>query len=501
MKTWLAFISFAVLSPADCTAQPGNSDVAALEKVIADSVLRHQSVPDAGLAVAVMKDRKLFYSEGFGLSDRTSRDRVDVDTVFAIGSATKAFTSTAMAILAERQAVVLGAPIKQYLPDFSMQDAAVAEDMTVEDILSHRTGLPRHDALWYLAPFSRLQLVHHLRYLDPNTAPGKGYRKAFEYNNMTYSAAAYVLEAVTGARWEEFVRANILDKLHMPKTSFTLADFAAEPHHAKGYQGEEQITPRDFDNIGPAGAINSNLRDLANWVLLHLNRGTTLNGTKVVDAASLERTYERFIDVDAARSITYGLGWFVDRSQGRRLVYHGGNAEGYTAYLSFMPDDGFGVIVLSNQHAATFPQQVASDIYEYLLSKSGIKFRLSANLTPTKIVEIGMISAAMELRISQPSQAPSAFTGGPTDYIGLYSHEGYGDLSISRRGNDLWISYYHNNWPIQRIASDLYYFSLVAFGQTFPVVPVVFNRARSGQIDKVTLPLEPVVKPIQFVKR
>jgi CubicO group peptidase (beta-lactamase class C family) len=489
--------------PTTCTAQPASPDVTALKQIIADSVQRHQPVPDAGIAVAVMQDRKLLYSDGFGLRDRTSKDRVDVDTVFAIGSATKGFTSMAMAILSERQAVDLGAPIKRYLPDFSMQDTA-AGDMTLEDVLSHRTGLPRHDALWYLAPFSRLQLLHHLRFLDPNRAPGKGYRNAFEYNNMTYSAAAYVLEAVTGVRWEEFVKANILDKLQMSKTSFTLVDFVAEPNRAKGYLGKDELAPHDFDNIGPAAALNSNVRDLANWALLHLNRGTTASGTKVVDAASLEMMYDRFIDVDAAQSLTYGLGWFVDRSQGKRLVYHGGDGEGYTAYLSFMPDDGLGVVALTNQHTllkvVPFAQKVAGDIYEYLQSKGG-KFRMAVNLFHTNLVELATISPAIELGLLQPTAAPAPFTGTPSDYIGIYSHEGYGDLSIGMRGNNLWISYYRHEWPLTQIANDLYYCSFVAFGMPFPIVPVVFNRTLSGQVEKVTLPLEKEVKPIQFLRR
>jgi CubicO group peptidase (beta-lactamase class C family) len=326
-------------------AQPNTkgTDTSAIERAFAESVRRHETVPDSGIAVAVLKDRKLFYSGALGLRDRAASAPVTVDTLFPIGSSTKPFTSMALAMLAERKSVELGIPVRQYLTDFFMQDQGAQANITLEDILSHRTGLPRHDALWYFAPFNRIELVHRLRYLDPSALPGHGFRRAFEYNNMTYSVAAYVVEAVTGERWDSFVKTNILNPLQMQWTSLALADLMHVSNRAKAYLGDKELPPLDFDNIGPAGAINSNVRDLAGWVSLHLNRGITPAGVKIVDPASLDKMYERYIDVDPKHGVTYGLGWFVVRNQGKRLVHHGGNGLGYTALVSLMPDDGIGM--------------------------------------------------------------------------------------------------------------------------------------------------------------
>src|SRR5215831_6445163 len=287
----LMFVSIPGAGVAQTTTQLG---AGALENVFVDSVARHETVKGSGIAVAVLKDRKLFYTGAHGLSDRAAATPVTVDTEFSIGSSTKAFTSMALAMLAERKSVRLDVPVRQYLADFFLQDPSAQAAATLEDILSHRTGVPRHDALWALGPFNRVELVHRLRYLDPIPLPGQGFRQSFQYNNMMYSVAAYVLETVTGERWEDFVQTNILNPLQMRKTSWTLAQFMRETYRAKGYQGEKELLPFDLDNIGPAGIINANVRDLANWVFLHLNRGMTPSGTKIVEPTSLDQMYEPY---------------------------------------------------------------------------------------------------------------------------------------------------------------------------------------------------------------
>src|SRR6266487_6358173 len=168
----------------------------ALGKIISDAILELEPVTDSGIAVAVIKDGRLYYSGGFGFRDRCASTKVDANTLFGIGSATKAFTSMAISLLAEQNPTLrLDVPVKQYLPDFAMKDSEATEKMTLELILSHRTGLPRHDALWYLGPFTRSQLVYRLRYLDPYP---QAFGNVFVYNNMMYMVAGSLLEAVAG---------------------------------------------------------------------------------------------------------------------------------------------------------------------------------------------------------------------------------------------------------------------------------------------------------------
>jgi len=502
MRVFLISLIFVAIPVAGLEAQPKtmDTDTSAIERAFAESVRRHEAVPGSGIAVAVLKDRKLFYIGALGLRDRAARAPVTVDTLFPIGSSTKPFTSMALAMLAERKSVELGRPVKRYLPDFFMQDQDAQDNMTLEDILSHRTGLPRHDALWYLAPFNRIELVHRLRYLDPSALPGHGFRRAFEYNNMTYSAAAYVVETVTGERWEEFVKTNILSPLQMQETSFALADLMRKPNRAKAYQGDTELPPLDFDNIGPAGAINSNARDLAGWVSLHLNRGITPAGAKIMDPASFDKMYERYIDVDPKHGVTYGLGWFVVRNQSKRLVHHGGNGLGYTALVSLMPDDGVGMAVLTNQHASNLPQQVSCDLYLHLLPQVAGGFCSPDQVAPTESINLMPASRAEpgsvpQLRASRSVMPPIS------DYTGMYSNGGYGDVSVSAQGSKLHISYYQHSWPLLPFDRDLYFFSLEAFGGSYPAVPVVFSRTSTGQVEKLTIPFERDVGAIRFIKR
>jgi CubicO group peptidase (beta-lactamase class C family) len=483
-------------------AQPStmNTETSTLEKTFVESVARNERVKGTGIAVTVLKDRKPFYTGALGLRDRAARTPVTVDTVFSIGSSTKPFTSMALAMLSDSKRVRLDVPVRQYLSDFFLRDPGAERNITLEDILSHRTGVPRHDALWYLGPFNRVELVHRLRYLDPNSMTGHGFRKSFEYNNIMYSAAAYVLETVTGERWDDFVQTNILNRLEMQKTSLTLAQFMREQNRAKGYLGELELSPFDLDNIGPAGAINANVRDLTNWVFLHLNRGITPSGTKLVEPTSLEQMYEPYVVSNPGHGETYGLGWFVLRNQGKRFIHHGGNALGYTAFVSLMPDDGVGMAVLTNQHNSDLARGVACDLYLHLLPETASAFCLTDRLARYDTIDVR--PASYKEPEAGPQFGVSASPIPPiSDYAGMYSNQGYGDISVSVRGIRLYMSYYQHSWPLTLANRDVFVFPLEAFGASYPRVPVMFSRTSSGQVDKLAIPLEPAVGLIPFMKR
>jgi CubicO group peptidase (beta-lactamase class C family) len=526
MKALLLFTGL-LLGAATPSAAQTTSSTTALEQAIAAAIQRrYQPITDVGIAVAVLQDRKLLYAGGFGLRDRGSAEKVEPATMFAVGSATKAFTSMALSMLAEQGTIRLDVPVNRYLRDFAMQDADAQAEMTLEDILSHRTGLPRHDALWYLTPFTRAQLYHRLRYLDPNTKPGTGFRRSWEYNSMTYSVAAFALEAVTGQSWEGFVKARILNPLGMAKTNFTIKAFQAEPNHAKGYF-RKMLSPqppmmiemplKDFDNIAPAAAINSNVLEMAEWVRLHLSHGVTADGTRLIDRASLEKMYVGYVAIPSGGQS--GLGWAVESLQGKRLVSHTGIPDGYFAYVSFMPDDGLGLVVLTNQNhdfvPPGLPVLLAGDIYAYLLQASSDATRSVAAAAAALPAQTEQSGADQQVAAAQPSDAASAepaapvrgYTGLPSDYAGLFSHPGYGDISITVRGGTPYMSYYQAPWPLQKVTvgtvqgvPDLFAVPFHAFGYD-RFVPVTFNRNAIGEVDKLTFPLEKEVKPIQFIKR
>ncbi len=473
------------------------------EKVVQDAVQAVQPVANSGVAVAVLKDGQLFFAGGFGFADRAAATAVDANTCFAIGSATKAFTSMAISMHVEQGKLAFDTPIKQLIPDFQMKDPGATSEMTLIDILCHRTGLAPHNALWYIGPFTRSQLLYRLRYLEPfpdqdGVSP---FRNKYIYNNLMYMVAGNLLETLFGTSYEDVIKARILDPLDMTATNFTLADMVARGNYAKGYEKQDELALKDFTNIGPAAEINSNVLDMAKWVQLFLRKGLNSSGNTIISQAALERMYTTLTKPGDGTHTTYGLGWTIGTIQNKRLIFHTGDADGHAAYVSFMPDDGFGVVVLTNQHCTTkliniWPDGVATNIYDHLLNGE-VTGRLK--LPPRMVSAADPPGAGGASPVVEPvvALAPAALG----DYTGMFSNPGYGDLVVSRSGNNLNISYYGLSWPLQPLSDTTFRFVIRAFGTLFPVF-VIFARDGGGAIASFAASLVlPPVPLVPFLKR
>jgi CubicO group peptidase (beta-lactamase class C family) len=476
------------------------------ENVVIEAIHNHEPCSDAGVAVAVIKDGRLEFAGGFGFRDRAAVTPVDVETRFAIGSATKAFTSMAASILAAQGNFTLKTPIKDLLPDFDMKDPDAASKTTLEDILCHRTGLAPHNCLWYLGPFTRSEIFHRLRYLQP----ARGFGTSYVYNNIMYMVAGFLLESVTGTDYEDIVQACILDPLGMTRTNLSYPEFTTRPNHAKGYEKFAQLPLKDFTNIGPAAEINSSALDMAKWVQLFLKKGVGANGVTLLGQASMELMYTPFSD--PGDGTKYGLGWNIGSiqatsqpAQDKRLIFHTGDPDGQSAYVSFMPDDGLAVVVLTNQQCTNdlindWPDKVATDIYDYLLNgKVTGQLNLPKPKAPTGL---GMDRRPAPVVTAPKGAAAPAAADTLGDYTGMYSNAGYGELVVSRCGDSLNISYYGSSWPLQSFTDTLFAFQVPAFGTIFPV-KVVFTKDTAGGMKSLaaTLVLQPTVIDIAFDKR
>jgi CubicO group peptidase (beta-lactamase class C family) len=467
------------------------------EKVVRDAIHAIQPVADSGVAVAVIQKGQLAYAGGFGFRDRAASAPVDADTLFAIGSATKAFTSMAVMMHVEAGQLSLDTPVRQYLPDFKMKDPRATREMTLKDILSHRTGLPRHDALWYIGPFSRSQLLYRLRYLQPFPrlqGQPPSFRNLFLYNNIMYMVAGHLLEILFGVSYESIIKTRILDPLGMTATSFSLASLTGAGNYAKGYEKATELPLKDFANVGPAGEINSSVLDMAKWIELFLRKGLASKGAPLISSTLLTQMYTPLSN--PGDGSTYGLGWNICKVQvagqnatpDKLLVFHTGDADGNSAYVSFMPNDGLGVVVLTNQQCTDdlidiWPDRIAAAIYGNLLGGA-----LTGLPTPVA------------------SPAPPALPAGPEldspdDYTGIFSNPGYGDLVVNRAGDDLAISYYGLTWPLEPVKGDDFQFHVHGFGTIFPVF-VIFKRHSRGAIQSLTATLvRPPIPAVSFVKR
>ena len=493
------------------------------EQIVRDAIQAHQPVADTGVAVAVLRYGQLAYAGGFGFRDRVARTPVDEHTLFATGSATKAFTSTALSILAGTGAFSLDEPIRQIIPSFKMEDPIASRDTTLIDILSQNTGLAPHNSLWYLGPFTRAQLFYRLRYLE-SAAP---FRSEYIYNNLMYMAAGHLLEIKLGLSYEEIIQTHILDPLGMTETNLSFEKLMDSPNHALGYKGDDPLDLKNFTNIGPAAEINSTAVDMAKWVELFLRKGMTGSGKVVIGRDALERTYQPL--TNPGDGTMYGLGWNIGKittpngPADARLVFHTGDPQGGSAYVSFMPDQGLGVVVLTNQHCTaalidTWPDKVATDIYDHLLhDKLTGQLKLPACAArhhgglslvtvhpappPTAVDRVAEKAGAAPALVTFAA-APAVAAVPSRDYTGMFSNPGYGDFVVSKKGDDLYISYYGSSWKLGQFGDTTFLFSVEAFGGAFPVL-VEYSRDAGGDIAgfSAQLVLQPRLMMIPFTKR
>jgi CubicO group peptidase (beta-lactamase class C family) len=435
------------------------------------------------------------------MRDRSARQPVDAETCFAIGSATKSFTSMVISMHAARTpGFSLDDPVVNFKPDFKMQDLDPSKKMTLVDILSHRTGLLLNDPLWYLGPFNRYQLYYRLPFL---TQEADGFRKGFYYSNIMYTVAGLLLEFHAGRSWDDFVRKDILVPLGMADTVFTLPELLGNPNHAKGYKGLEEVPLKDLYNIGPAGGLNSNVLDLARWIRLYLDKGAAPDGTVLLSEANVKRMYDKLTATDKTQTTFYGLGWYVDQVGGNTHVFHDGTADGNTSYVSFMPDRGLGAVVLTNQNYTlnpndTWPSKIADRIYDHLLN-GAVTGTVNVPASPAPGRAVGQASAAASPSPAVPP-GPLPPAGPPRDYCGMYSDQGYGDVSISLQGGGFELGYYGGRWPLKHLGGDQFILGIDAFAMIWPL-PIEFKRD-SGKVASVKIAFHRDSKtPVTFNKR
>ena len=390
-----------------------------------------------GAAVAVVKDGVAVYARGFGLRDVDKKLPVTPDTVFAIGSCTKAFTAAALALLTDQGTISLDTPARDIMPGFRMYDDYATAHVTLRDMLLHRTGLPRYDALMAMRPdISRDEAVGLLRHLPPN----KELRAGFEYNNLMYVAAGRLAEVVSGQSWETRVAQRLLAPLDMTATSFSPQTVQASPDFARPYglrRGKiAEIPFADIGPYGPAGAMSSSAMDMARWLAFHLQDGRVGDEALITKTAMTEMHTPQIITPRGQPNPEipfggYGLGWGVTAYRGRLLVLHDGEIDGFKALASFMPDDGLGVVVLSNRAGTPLPEILAFQIYDRLLGLSPFPWAERA-----KADRSGGTQARPAMALAAPEH-PAPPTHELSAYAGSYRHPAFGEVRIEHRESGL----------------------------------------------------------------
>jgi CubicO group peptidase (beta-lactamase class C family) len=469
----------------------------------AQSAMKSWGVP--GLALAIVKDGKVVLAKGYGLRDIQANLAVTADTLFAIGSSTKAFTTMAMGILVEEGKLAWDEPVTTYLPKFALKDEFASKRMTPRDLVTHRSGLPRHDLVWYNAKISRPEIVARLPYLEPN----EDFREKFQYQNMMFLTAGHLSAEVAGLSWEDVIRSRILDPIGMKNSNFAVSESQKSRDFAKPYtlqdKAPQAIPFRIIDTIGPAGSINSSVNDMSRWLLLNLGGGM-IDGKRVVAARQVQdmhrpqmviQTFPGLFQDPEIQQPAYGLGWFIESYRGNKRVHHGGAIDGFQTQVSMIPDAGLGVVVLTNLGGSPLPDIIARHASDRLLGLEPIDWNGRA-LKRRDVSEKASASAkkaAGEERKTGTNPAHAL-----DDYAGEYVHPAYGSVTVMRSGEGLTARFHDmpmrlNHWHYETFRADVEEKSLSELKLFFQ-----FFTDTQGEVDRLTVPFEPSVQPIAFKK-
>jgi CubicO group peptidase (beta-lactamase class C family) len=453
-----------------------------------------------GVSIAIVYKNKIVLSKGYGYRDKEKKLPVTSQTLFAIGSCTKAFTAAGLCLLEDEDKLELDKPVRDYLPDFKLQDDYVSANITLRDLLCHRSGLPRHDLLWYGAPFSRRELYERLQYLEPS----KPFRTAYQYQNLMFMVAGMVAGQVAQQSWEDFTRDRLLVPLEMATTNFSVDALQKASDFAIGYSLQNDtvkvIPYMNIDALGPAGAINSSADDMSHWLVALINGGR-YKGKKVLSENIVRRLQTPTMTTPAEVPIrfdesfynSYGLGWVITSYRGHVRVDHGGNIDGFSASTCFLPKDSIGVVVLSNMSGTPLPAIVRNQVLDRMLGLSLIDWngRFLTDENKNKDLQARVKKEEDDLhrvKDTKPSHPLAAFCG-------KFEDPAYGVVEISNAGSNL-------HADLHGLRTELAHYHYDVFQATskkyFQAEKFQFITGLDGSIDVIRIRLEPAVKDIEF---
>ncbi len=502
-KRWLAItlslLSIAALSRGQApAAAPAGFPAkrAAAIKAFVQATLKQWHV--AGAAVGIVKDGRIAFLEGFGERDAARSLPVTPRTRFILGSTTKAFTTTAVGLLAAEKKLEWDKPVAFYLPEFGLQDEYASAHATVRDLAAHRTGLPRHDLVWMNSSMDLPEMVRALRFLEPS----RELRAAYQYNNLMYITLGLLVERVSGMPWDAFIRERIFKPLGMTRSGCTIPEYVAAAEYACSYRWENNAfvarpfpVPSDKLMYGAraSGSVNTTAEDMCAWLIAHL-QAYQAGSKSVIPADVLRETHASEVPVpwDPASSTealapSYGMGWMNDVYRDNWRVHHGGSTLDFNSSVVLFPRARVGVVVLIN---ASSPANgiLAQGISDLALGLSPIDWSLRA---------------ADQIKARRASEPPDQRIEGTRpahrleDYAGEYVHPAYGIMVIAVKDGGLELSYKGFASPLEHWHYETFRLS----ASDLAGAKLTFQTEVRGKVTAVAGALEPAVKDIVFERR
>jgi CubicO group peptidase (beta-lactamase class C family) len=332
---------------------------------------QRQTLHVPGMAIAIVKDDEVVLTHGFGIASVEEETPVTPETIFAIGSSTKAFTSTLVGMLVDEGKMNWDDPVTEYLPYFQMniESNNGSAELTLRDVLSHRTGFTRMGLLIASGQIPREEVL-----LDATRAePYVPFREKWYYSNVMYMSAGVAAGKAEGTDWDTLITERIFEPLGMNSTTTSVTQAESDSRLASGYLWDEDLQDyeckpmRNVDNIGPSGAINSNVIDLAQWLRLQLNRGE-YEGCRLISEENLSETWTTQIDI--TEEVGYGMGWMIREWEGQPVIEHGGNVDGFSAEVAMLPESDLGFVLLTNASVSSLPSSAVNMVWDALLGET-----------------------------------------------------------------------------------------------------------------------------------
>lgn len=508
MRLLVTFLLWATLPLAAQTTPPtaaspsSDAALAGFDGLVAET-LQKWNVP--GLAVSIVKDGQIVLSKGYGVRDPAVGQPMTRDTIFPIASMSKAFTSFAAGLLVDEGRLNFDVPVGAYLPGFVLKDPSATGGLTLRDMLSHRSGLPRHDSLWYHnSTITREGLLARMRFLDPS-AP---LRSKWQYNNVMFLLAGLVVDRVSGQSWESFTEQRIFQPLGMTRTMFSPGRAAADPDHSGGREvlaGKAVNVPLFVTSpiLNPAGGVYSTAGDLANWMLVHLEHGA-FRGKPVIQPATLAELHRTQMVTGATVRDPeivpsgYGLGWFTDVFRGHPMVSHGGNLNGSSTLIALLPEKKLGVTVLVNHGHSELRDALVKTIFDRYLGAAGKDWTGEA-LARKTAAEAAEVSARANKGGSRtPNTQPSHALA---DYAGDYADPGYGPLAIRLEANGLAVKFKDDSSPLEHWHYDVFDAATRDVENLWLDTRLQFVTDLAGRISAAQIVMDPNVAPVVFKKQ
>lgn len=489
----LAAVAALAAPTAPAAAQPAPLD--GLDAYI-EQAMEAWGVP--GLGLAVVEDDSVVLARGYGVRETGGDAPVDEHTLFAIGSSSKAFTTASLAMLADEGKLAWSDPATHHLPKLELHDPYTTRELTVRDLVTHRSGLPRCDQVWYGTSYDRDEILRRVRFCEPNSS----FRSRFGYQNIMYLAAGEVVAEVSGSRWDAFVEERIFEPLGMESSNTSVdslegASNVATPHEE--IDGSVSPVPwRDVDNIGPAGSINSSVAEMARWIRLQLGKGVFEGDTLISPAAVQEmHSPQMVINREPPWSqllsghgdfLAYGMGWLLHDHRGTKIMEHGGSIDGMQALVALVPEEDLGMVILTNRGGSSLGTPLMYRIVDAYLEAPetdwATHFRSNADSMEAEAEEQEQELRDARMQGTSPSLELAA-------YSGTYRDNLYGPVEVREEHGGLTLSFHSfaadlEHWHLDTFRAD--WRSEQTNERSLPASLFTFHLNARGEVEALEVP-------------